>query len=66
MCVLPIHHVNGTVVTLVTPMLAGGSTVLNRAFSPRTFWQRLADERVQVVSVVPTLLAFLLEPQPKK
>jgi long-chain acyl-CoA synthetase len=61
MCVLPIHHVNGTEVTLVTPLLAGASTVLNRAFSPRWFWQRLAEERVQIVSVVPTLLAYLLE-----
>ena len=24
MCVLPIHHVNGTIVTIVTPMYAGG------------------------------------------
>src|SRR5947209_14432748 len=32
MCVLPIHHVNGTVVTLVTPMYAGASVVLNQKF----------------------------------
>ncbi|MDQ4075694.1 MAG: acyl--CoA ligase [Chloroflexota bacterium] len=61
MCVLPIHHVNGTVVTLITPMLFGGTTVLNQAFSPRWFWQRVQDERIQMVSVVPTLLAYLLE-----
>ncbi|MCS7211211.1 MAG: acyl--CoA ligase, partial [Chloroherpetonaceae bacterium] len=29
MCVLPIHHVNGTVVTLLTPLYYGGSVVLN-------------------------------------
>ena len=61
MCVLPIHHVNGTVVTLVTPMVAGGSTVLNQRFSPRRFWATLVAEGVRVVSVVPTLLAYLLE-----
>jgi long-chain acyl-CoA synthetase len=61
MCVLPIHHVNGIVVTLVTPLLIGGSTVLNRQFSVSTFWRTLITERVNVVSVVPTLLAFLLE-----
>ena len=33
MCVLPIHHVNGTVVTLVTPLYSGGSVALNRRFS---------------------------------
>lgn len=61
MCVLPIHHVNGTVVTLVTPMYAGGSVVLNRKFQSGTFFDRVALERVAVVSVVPTLLAFLVQ-----
>jgi acyl-CoA synthetase (AMP-forming)/AMP-acid ligase II len=61
MCVLPIHHVNGIVVTLVTPLLVGASTVLNRSFSASRFWSTLARERVSVVSVVPTLLQFLLE-----
>ncbi len=59
MCVLPIHHVNGTVVTIMTPMYAGGSLVLNQKFHTDTFFQRLADEKVNIVSVVPTLLQFL-------
>jgi long-chain acyl-CoA synthetase len=59
MCVLPIHHVNGTVVTLMTPMYYGGRTVLNQKFHTHTFFERLAKEKVQVVSVVPTLLQFL-------
>ena len=59
MCVLPIHHVNGTIVTLVTPLLVGGHIVLNRKFSPSRFFTILADERVEIVSVVPTLLAYL-------
>lgn len=61
MCVLPIHHVNGIVVTLITPLYVGGSTVLTRGFSSSTFWERLARERVQIVSAVPTLLQFALE-----
>lgn len=61
MCVLPIHHVNGLVVTLVTPQVFGGSVVLNARFQTEHFWRRISAERVQVVSVVPTLLAFLLE-----
>lgn len=61
MCVLPIHHVNGIVVTLVTPLYVGASTVLNRAFSVSHFWERTVREGVNVVSVVPTLLQFLLE-----
>ncbi|HEX2623035.1 MAG TPA: class I adenylate-forming enzyme family protein, partial [Phototrophicaceae bacterium] len=61
MCVLPIHHVNGIVVTLVTPLLVGGSTVLNRSFSVSNFWHNIIAEKVNIVSVVPTLLQFLLE-----
>ena len=59
MCVLPIHHVNGTVVTMITPMYYGGTTVLNQKFHTKKFFQRLANEKIQVVSVVPTLLQFL-------
>lgn len=59
MCVLPIHHVNGTVVTLLTPFFAGGSTVLNRGFRVSHFFRIINDEDVHIVSVVPTLLQFL-------
>ena len=61
MCVLPIHHVNGIVVTIMTPLYVGGSTVLNRRFSVSQFWERIVRDRVNVVSVVPTLLQFLIE-----
>jgi len=61
MCVLPIHHVNGTVVTLITPFYCKGSVVLHRKFKSAGFWRRLHDERVTCVSVVPTLLEFLLD-----
>jgi acyl-CoA synthetase (AMP-forming)/AMP-acid ligase II len=61
MCVLPIHHVNGIVVTLVTPLYVGGSVVLTRAFSVSTFWRIIVAEHVNIVSVVPTLLQFLVE-----
>ncbi|HEX6727045.1 MAG TPA: class I adenylate-forming enzyme family protein [Nitrospira sp.] len=61
MCVLPIHHVNGAVVTLITPFYCRGSIVLNRKFKSATFWRRLHEERVTCVSVVPTLLEFLLD-----
>ncbi len=60
MCVLPIHHVNGTVVTLMTPLYAGCGVVLNQKFHPDKFFERISGERVTVVSVVPTILQFLL------
>lgn len=61
MCVLPIHHVNGIVVTMLTPLYAGGTWVLNRRFSTQHFWSRAAAERVQIASMVSTLLEFLLQ-----
>ena len=61
MCVLPIHHVNGTVVTLMTPFYFKGGVVLHRKFKSASFWRRLQEERVTCVSVVPTLLEFLLD-----
>jgi long-chain acyl-CoA synthetase len=61
MCVLPIHHVNGTIVTVLTPFYFHGGMILNRKFKTGNFWRRLEDESVTCVSVVPTLLEFLLE-----
>lgn len=66
MCVLPIHHVNGLIVTHVTPVFYGGSVVQNRKFSTTNFFKRIAGEKVHVVSVVPTLLQFLIEGAPKE
>lgn len=59
MCVLPIHHVNGTVVTIITPFYAGGSTVLNRRFRVERFLPVIEEEKVHIISVVPTLLQYL-------
>ena len=59
MCVLPIHHVNGTIVTIVSPMYVGAKLVLNQKFHTHKFFNITADENVQIVSVVPTLLQFL-------
>lgn len=65
MCVLPIHHVNGTIVTLMTPLYYGGSVVLNQRFHSAKFFERVTNEKVHVVSVVPTLLQFLLAENPE-
>jgi len=59
MCVLPIHHVNGTVVTLMTPFLVGGSVLLNEKFQIDQFFPIIEEEKVEIVSVVPTLLQYL-------
>ncbi|HKQ50233.1 MAG TPA: class I adenylate-forming enzyme family protein [Phycisphaerae bacterium] len=61
MNVLPIHHVNGIIVTLVTPAFGGAHVVVNKRFRSGGFWRKLAQNNVAIVSVVPTLLQFLFE-----
>jgi len=61
LCVLPIHHVNGIVVSHLAPLRAGGSTVLCSRFRSTRFWERVADAGATTTSLVPTLLEFLLE-----
>jgi acyl-CoA synthetase (AMP-forming)/AMP-acid ligase II len=41
-------------------MFYGGKLILNQKFQTDNFFKRLADEKVKVVSVVPTLLQYLL------
>ncbi len=60
MCVLPLHHVNGIVVTLMTPLYGGTTIVLNQKFHPDRFFERISAERVAITSVVPTMLQILL------
>ena len=61
MLILPIHHVNGIVVTLMTPLYSGGSVVLNSKFSASNYWKIIEQEGCTWGSVVPTILAFLCE-----
>ena len=42
MCVPPLHQVNVIVVTLMSPLYAGGSVVLKRKFKSSIYWTRLA------------------------
>lgn len=61
MLVLPIHHVNGLIVTLMGSLYIGGSVVLNRKFSASRYWQIAKEEGACMGSVVPTILNFLCE-----
>lgn len=60
MCVLPIHHVNGIVVTLLTPMIAGSSVVLMQRFHAHEFFSIARQYEIAIASVVPTLLQYLV------
>ncbi|WP_448613902.1 class I adenylate-forming enzyme family protein [Modestobacter sp. URMC 112] len=58
--VLPVHHVNGLVVSSLVPWYARLSTVLCDRFRSERFWADVDAERADVCSVVPSLLEFLL------
>ncbi len=60
LCILPLFHVNGQVVTTLGPLYSGGSMVLMEKFSPRDFFTTLERFRATVFSAVPTIYAILL------
>ena len=62
--VLPIHHVNGLVISSLMPWVAGFGTVLCDRFRSEQFWDDAAAEGATVCSVVPSLLEFLLKALP--
>jgi long-chain acyl-CoA synthetase len=64
LCILPLFHVNGEVVTMMTPLWIGGSVVLTRKFSASQFWQTLSTYAVNLFSTVPTILSILLNQGP--
>lgn len=43
--ILPLFHVNGIVVSVITPLLAGASVVIADRFAPRTFFEVIERER---------------------
>lgn len=61
LCVLPLYHINAEMVTLMAPLVSGGSVVMPRRFSTSSFWETIADYRCTWFSVVPTIIAYLLE-----
>jgi len=59
LCSLPLYHINGEVVTVVTPLVSGGSVVMPHKFSCANFWEFISDYRCTWFSVVPTIISYL-------
>ncbi len=59
--VLPFFHVNAPVVSLCSSLLAGGTAIIARRFSRRNFWSWIERYQVSWASIVPTIVAMLLE-----
>ena len=60
LCSLPLYHINGQIVTVVAPLVHGGSVVMPHRFSVSTFWKLAAEHRCTWINVVPTIIAYLL------
>ena len=61
LCVLPLYHINGQIVTVAAPLRSGGGVLMPSGFDAARFWQWLADYQGTWFSVVPTLISTLLE-----
>ncbi|MBS42974.1 MAG: AMP-dependent synthetase [Nocardioides sp.] len=57
--VLPLFHVNGLVVSVLSPLRSGGDVVLAPRFAADTFWDLVAEHRPTYFSAVPTIYAML-------
>lgn len=60
LCVLPVYHINGLCVTVIGPLVSGGSAVVCDRFSVSRFWGLCREFEVTWFSVVPTIISHLL------
>lgn len=61
LCILPLFHNNGQIVTFLAPLWAGGSTIMIKGnVSLIAFWDLVAKFNANWTSVIPTILSVLL------
>ncbi|MBT8435993.1 MAG: AMP-binding protein, partial [Gammaproteobacteria bacterium] len=61
LCVLPVYHINGAMVTVVAPLYSGGSVVMPMRFSATDYWRLVAENHCTWSSIVPTIIKYLLD-----
>ncbi|HEX3724084.1 MAG TPA: AMP-binding protein, partial [Nitrolancea sp.] len=59
--VLPFFHINAPVVSLCATLMAGGMVIVAPRFSRSRFWSWIETEQITWASIVPTILAVLLQ-----
>ena len=59
--ILPLFHVNGIVVSTLSPLLVGGRATIAGRFSPKTFFDRLERSGATYFSAVPTIYTMLAD-----
>ena len=60
LCVLPIYHINGLCVTVLSALISGGSLAVAEKFSASKFWSQCEEAKATWFSVVPTIISHLL------
>jgi long-chain acyl-CoA synthetase len=63
--IMPLFHMNAVSVTTMTPLYAGGSTVVSPRFSASRFWKIISDYEITSFGSVATMLSMLLETYPE-
>ena len=61
LCVLPVYHINGAMVTVSAPLYSGSSVVMPKRFSATDYWRLAAEHRCTWSSIVPTIIKYLLD-----
>lgn len=61
LCVLPLYHINGEIVTVMGPLTSGGSVVMPHRFRASEFWKLVMHAQCTWASVVPTIIQYLLD-----
>lgn len=57
---LPIYHINGQVISTITPFVSGGAVVAPHAFSVSSWWNLAIQYQCTWINMVPTIIAYLI------
>jgi len=66
LCVLPLYHINGLIVTVIGPLVSQSSLVICEKFSVTNFWKYISKFKCTWFSVVPTIISSLLNKYSKE
>ena len=66
LCVLPLYHINGLIVTVIGPLVSQSSLVICEKFSATNFWKYISKFQCTWFSVVPTIISSLLNKYSKE
>jgi len=61
LAVLPLYHINAFMVTMLAPLVSGGSLALVSRFSVGQFWNQASTMACSWINLVPTMVSYLIE-----